>query len=124
MHPAPFLLGLCAIALLFASSGCYYDVGSELYPDTACDTNVTTYTDVVLPIIQSNCATPGCHVPGGTGTGDFTTYAGLRTQVVSQRLVPSVRQDPGALPMPPTGRLSDCDIAKIVRWVDNGAQNN
>ncbi|MBS1580858.1 MAG: hypothetical protein JST66_01535 [Bacteroidetes bacterium] len=124
MHPAPVLLGLCAIVLLLASSGCYYDVESELYPGTSCDTSVTTYADVVLPIIQSNCAIPGCHVPGGTGTGDFTTYAGLRTQVVSQRLVPSVQQASGALPMPPTGKLSDCDIAKIVRWVDNGAQNN
>jgi hypothetical protein len=118
------ITGTLAAALLAFSSGCYYDVESELYPNSFCDTTITNYAGVVQPIIQANCATPGCHVPGGTGSGDFTTYAGLRSQVVSGRLVPSIRQQAGAIAMPPTGRLSDCDIAKIVRWVDNGAQNN
>lgn len=124
MRPGLLFLGACAAVLLACSSGCYYDVESELYPDNFCDTSVTTYADVVMPIVQANCATPGCHVPGGTGSGDFTTYAGLRSQVVSGRLLPSVRQEAGAIAMPPTGRLSDCDIDKIVRWVENGAQNN
>ncbi|HEX2618409.1 MAG TPA: hypothetical protein VHL57_12760, partial [Flavobacteriales bacterium] len=77
----PTLVALgCALALL-GSSGCYYDNEAELYPSTFCDTTNVTYALRVLPIIQSNCATPGCHVPGGTGVGDFTTYAGLRAKV-------------------------------------------
>lgn len=124
MRAITVFLALCAAILLLASSGCYYDVESDLYPSTFCDSSVTTYSAAIMPIIQSNCATPGCHVAGGTGTGDFTTYDGVRSQVVSARLIPSVQQDAGAIPMPPAGKLSNCDIGKIVRWVNNGAQNN
>ncbi len=39
MHAVNLLLGICAIALLAVSTGCYYDVEADLYPDAIpCDT--------------------------------------------------------------------------------------
>ena len=89
-----------------------------------CDSTSVGYSSSILPIIESNCAIPGCHVPGGTGTGNFTTYAGLNSQVTNGRLLPSIEQASNAAPMPPNGKLSDCDIAKITIWVQQGAPQN
>jgi hypothetical protein len=32
-----------------------------------------------------------------------------------------ITQSPGVIPMPPAGKLSDCDISKIDRWLKKGA---
>lgn len=117
-------MGLILFGGFATSTGCYYDVQSELYPDHYCDTSNTAYTIAIQPIMQSDCALPGCHVPGGTGTGDFTTYDGLLPQVSNGAVVASIQGTGGISPMPPSGKLSDCDIRKIVLWVNAGAQNN
>jgi hypothetical protein len=116
---AAWALAIAATAVLL-TPGCYYDVEEELYPPS-CDTSVTTFSATIEPIIQARCATPGCHVPGGTGPGDFTSYSGMQPALQdgsfeSQVLVNKV--------MPPTGALSSCDLNQIQRWVNNGAQNN
>ncbi|MFZ1617209.1 MAG: hypothetical protein WAT41_07650, partial [Flavobacteriales bacterium] len=115
---------LCALALVLLQSGCYYDKEADLYPMNFCDTLSVGYSSNVQPIIQANCAIPGCHVPGGSGTGDFTAYNGLSTQITNGKLVPAVQQSGGAAFMPPSGKLSDCDVATIARWVAGGAQQN
>jgi hypothetical protein len=54
-------------------AGCYYDVASELYPDENCNTPaVVDYATQVKALIDSRCATSGCHVAGGSGPGDFS----------------------------------------------------
>jgi hypothetical protein len=110
---------LAAIAALLMP-GCYYDVEEELYPPS-CDTSNVTFSGKINTIIQNRCATPGCHVAGGTGPGDFTSYAGLQPALQdgtfeSQVLVNKV--------MPPTGSLSPCDLNMIQVWVNNGALND
>ena len=61
-----------------AASGCYYDNEEELYPFDFCDVTNVTYSGTIQPIVQGNCAVPGCHVPGATSP-DLSTYAGLKT---------------------------------------------
>lgn len=96
----------------------------EIKTPPVIDRPLTYWTDV-KPIIDGRCAT--CHVEGGVGPRDFTTYeavrdrsASIKNQVV-QRL------------MPPFIGLSDChDYANdwslteeqrgiITTWVDQGA---
>lgn len=104
-------------------TGCTYDVE---FPEGLCDTTqAVTFSGDVRPIIEANCAISGCHVPGGEGNGDFTTYAGLHARVDDGSLLPSIQRLPGATFMPPyADKLPDCDISKIKRWVEAGAPNN
>ena len=112
----PLLVAACTLSL----SSCYYDVEEELYPSTSCDLSDTKFASTVDPIITTNCAVPGCHVPGGT-TPDLTTYDGVKANVdngsIQQRAL--VDKD-----MPASAPLSSCDQAKLQAWIDNGAINN
>ena len=119
------LLLLCTLCIVVLGlSGCYYDNEAELYPNSYCDTTNITYSGSIAAIMSGNCATPGCHVTGGSGTGDFTNYSGVKSQVDNGRLLPSVRRESTSIPMPPTGSLRDCDIKKLEIWVQQGAPNN
>ncbi|MBX2983578.1 MAG: hypothetical protein KF843_12945 [Flavobacteriales bacterium] len=124
MDRGMLILCIGALAITSLCTGCYYDVEEDLYPMNFCDTTSTGYANSVLPIIQSNCAIPGCHVPGGSGTGDFTSFSGLQTQVTNGKLIQAVQQTGGAAFMPPNGKLTDCEIDKITVWVNGGAQQN
>ena len=109
------------LALSIVVSGCYYDNVEELYSGSAdCDVENVDYVTVIKPIIDTNCAISGCHVPG-TGEPDFTTYTGVKKAVdngsIEDRVI--VRKD-----MPPAGPLSSCNIAKIQAWIDKGAPAN
>lgn len=77
------------------------------------------FTADVLPIIQANCQTSGCHDASSTnGPGPLTSYdkiknasANIRTAVVSRT-------------MPKGGSLSAAQIKAIVCWIDSGSPNN
>lgn len=118
----PTVIALFALALF--ASGCYYDNEEVLYPNSFCDTVNVEYSASISTIIETKCAIPGCHVAGGSGTGNFTEFNQLMVQVNNGRLLPSIRREATAIPMPPSGGLRDCEIRQIELWVDAGAQNN
>jgi hypothetical protein len=103
-----------------AASGCYYDNEEELYPFDFCDVTNVTYSGTIQPIVQGNCAVPGCHVPGATSP-DLSTYAGLKTAADNGKLR---QQTIVARTMPPSGALPGCDQLAIQAWLDAGAPNN
>lgn len=115
-----FLSGM----LLFSS--CYYDNEEELYEyynqANPCDTAAISFANDIMPMIQGNCVS-GCHVPGGTaqGAGIFENYAEVKAKVdngsMNNRVV--VQRT-----MPPSGALTDCQIAQLQAWILNGAPNN
>ena len=112
---------LVYIIFLFIIQSCYYDNEEELYPNTpSCDTTNANFSQVIQPIINTNCAISGCHVPG-TGRKDFSSYPGIKDVVDDGRLEDRVIIQ-GI--MPPTGPLNDCDIMKIETWIENGAPDN
>jgi hypothetical protein len=110
-----FVLGLGLLV------GCYYDKEEVLYPNGNCDSANVTWSGTVLPLMQTRCAVPGCHVPGGFGPGDFNQYANVKTVVDNGRFQAEVIQ---AGTMPPSGKLGACDIQKLQAWIDAGAPNN
>lgn len=117
---APFFIVF--MVLLVA---CRHNPDELVTPVADCDTDSVTYMLTILPMVQMRCALPGCHVSGGNGTGNFTTYTGLRSQVDNGKLVPAVQHTPGAIPMPPDGSMiPDCEIQRIVGWVNAGALEN
>jgi hypothetical protein len=123
MNKISFLFkGLC-IAVLLVS--CENKIGklepkAPPVPPNACDS--VKYNAYIKPIINANCATPGCHVPGGGGNGDFTTYAGVSAKVSNGSFKNRVI-GPGS-PMPASGRLPQAKLDSIQCWLDKGAPNN
>ncbi len=88
---------------------------------TNCDD--ITYAKSIQPIIQSECATQGCHVSGGSGPTDFSTFDGVKADVdngsLKKRMI-----DGNPNIMPPSGKLPETTLDKIVCWLNAGAPNN
>ena len=118
-----FIILLLA-AMVLSMEGCYYDNEEDLYPGTFCDTADVNYSGEIDAIVQGKCAIPGCHVAGGDGNGDFTVFSELSDFATDGTLLRSVRREAGALGMPPSGPLRDCEIRQIELWVASGNPNN
>lgn len=109
------------IFLIVTCFSCYFDNEEELYGPVSCDVSNVTYSNDVVAIINSSCATTGCHVAGGSGPGDFTNYNELKAKVDNNTFQTRVLIDKT---MPPSAPLSDCELSILQTWVDNGALNN
>ncbi|MEO8147064.1 MAG: hypothetical protein ABI723_05465 [Bacteroidia bacterium] len=102
----------------------WIEQGAQNNHCTSCDTNLlATYSGFVAPLMQSKCL--GCH--NGNQTGDtinVSTYQGVKGIALSGQLVGTVTGN-GYLQMPyQSPRLLDCEINKIIEWVNDGAPNN
>jgi hypothetical protein len=107
--------------LFIGLTSCYYDNEEELYPNSACQLNEVTYSKDIQPIIKKSCAIPACHVNGGTGNGNFESYAGLKAKVDNGSIEARVLIQKN---MPPDRELSRCEIDKLKKWLAAGALNN
>lgn len=88
-----------------------------------CDSTKFTYAAVIDPLLSSNCV--GCHEPGSLeGNIDLSTYANVKAQALSGRLLGSVQHSAGYSPMPQGGKLSDCQISQLRNWINAGAGYN
>jgi uncharacterized membrane protein len=85
---------------------------------SACVKPVPSYSAVIEPIIQNNCAT--CHSPKGGYGFDETTYAQVSAQASS------ILDDVGGCMMPPSTlpRLSEEERQALLDWLVCGAPNN
>lgn len=114
---------LAIIFIFFLLHGCYYDSEETLYPQTtsSCDTFNVTYEGSVVHIFESNCYS--CH---SNSTPSFGGGIHLqdKSDVISNasKIIASVSQT-GPKPMPPNGKLRECEIAKINIWIRNGMNN-
>lgn len=119
MKSASFLI---LIATLL--SGCYYDNVQDVYPDAPnCGVQPVSYSSEIRPILDGNCTV--CHnntaLQGGIS---LETYNQVKIQADNGKLVGSTAQLSGFSPMPKGGKLSQCNIDKIKKWVADGAPNN
>jgi len=113
---------LSVLLLTLFLSSCYYDNEDELYPgNIPCDTAQVTYSIQVEPIISASCASASCHVLGGTGSGNFQNYSGVKSKVDNGSFMNRVIVQQN---MPPNGDLSACEIEQLKVWLSNGAPNN
>lgn len=82
--------------------------------------NVPSFSAEILPIIQSRCATSGCHVAGGNAPTVFASHAQISASAAA------IKARTQAKTMPPSGspQLTDGQIQLIADWVDAGAPNN
>ncbi|MCY7363306.1 MAG: hypothetical protein LH629_14755 [Ignavibacteria bacterium] len=111
------LIILFGISLLITS--CLYDKADLPTLNNGCDT--TYYTLSIKPIINNNCAIAGCHVVGGTGTGNFTTFASLKPYLDNGSVQIRINLDPSDLLYMPLGNtLDSADLATLNNWIASG----
>jgi hypothetical protein len=116
------LLGvMIALGTLFPS--CYYGKEQTLYPFVKCDTTNVTYSQTIVPVLNSNCVV--CHYAGNPNSPfPLTTWDEVQVVVTDGKLIPSLDHT-GPYPMPKGGSmLDDCTIQKFKIWVNHGAPNN
>lgn len=88
-----------------------------------CDMSNITFSNTISPIIQNKCT--GCH-SGGTPAGGvkITNYTEVKTLADNGTLSGTINDKAGYPIMPPSGKLPDCDIQQLEKWMNDGAQNN
>jgi len=88
----------------------------------ACDTSDIKFSTAVSLIIYNNCK--GCH-SGSTPSKNIKleSYSDIRALVDDGRLL-NVINGQNYQQMPPSGKMEQCKIATITKWVNAGAQNN
>jgi len=91
---------------------------------TTCDTTNMKYSTNVVPILTANCYS--CHANGIVNAGvTLDSYSNVLIQVNNGNIIGAITHASGYVPMPfDGGSLSDCDIATIKAWINEGAPNN
>ena len=118
------VLIITTILSAFIFSGCYYDKGDILYPNS-CDTTAYKFSADIKPIFVANC--DNCHGVGGPYLPELGTYALIKDYIDNN---PGIMQDAinganGRSQMPKNSpKMPDCSINKIQNWINAGAPNN
>jgi hypothetical protein len=116
------------ITIIFVTSSCRYHNKEDLFPIpiSTCDTTQVTYSGTIIPILNDNCYR--CHgTTTNTGSGGIILqdYNVLKGFAADGKFYGDAAHLPGYIPMPyDGGKLSDCDLQKVKKWVDNGYPNN
>lgn len=111
------------------TTGCYYDSEEKLYPQlsTSCDLTNVTFAATVTPILQASCFS--CHSNSNAASSGggikIQNYADVVTLAKNGKLMGTVTHASGYQAMPQGGgKLSDCEINQLQKWIDNGTINN
>lgn len=115
------------VFLLSLSVACSSDNEEDVAPQPQpqqCDTENVTFAESVTPILSANCY--ACHSTSVATAGIvLDTYAGVKKQADNGSLVGAITHAAGFTPMPQGGaKLSNCNIDKIKKWVEEGAEDN
>jgi cytochrome c551/c552 len=90
------------------------------YCNSGCDSTLFTYSGSITKIINTNCI--ACHQ---SGIVLLNSYTSVKALVDNGRFLGAIKHQSGFQPMPsPYVMLSDCDMKKIAKWINAGAQNN
>ena len=122
-------LAIVSLAVFFAS-GCYKGTTVDLNQDLVI-TEAVSYTADIVPIFEKNCSISGCHAAGGIApdlssenaylsltSGGFVEIDNPENSrlygFVSGKLTPAM----------PISGADPVIAAKILAWIQQGAQNN
>lgn len=124
-----FISVLALLGGLFSS--CYYDNEMALYGSTPCDTTTVVFSLDIVPIMESNCYI--CHsnanASNSGGSISLEGYSNIILNVVignadASSLYGSIAWLPGFNQMPKgQSQISDCDLSKVRKWINDGAVN-
>lgn len=88
-----------------------------------CATDSFRFNAHILPIIVKNCQ--GCHGKTNPSGGiSLTNYFQIKIQADNGKLLGALKHEMGYSAMPPSGKMPDCQITVIERWINNGKLND
>jgi uncharacterized membrane protein len=89
-----------------------------------CDTNATSFSADIYPIIKNNCQ--GCHSGGSPSGGvSLTNYTEINAYASSGVLYGTINHEAGYSPMPQgLPKLEDCKVTQVRKWIEEGALDN
>ena len=114
-----------AFLSIFLLNSCNYDNEVSLYGISDCDTNFVSFEMDIYPIISSHCTM--CHGGPSPSAGlALETYAQIYQSAIDLNgIIDRISRFEGdPLMMPGSYRIPQCQIDKIVAWVEQGALNN
>jgi len=87
---------------------------------TSVDLGITSYADVIAPIISASCTLPTCHDGSNASVPNWTVLSNVQDKANE------VKDRTGNRSMPPDSQppLDQEEIDAIACWVDLGAENN
>ncbi len=138
-----FLKCIIGILILSYCSSCRYDkyevpVPEEIKDETLCSSPMpdsVSFSKNIIPILKSNCSTTNCH-SGNFPEGNLNLESGVAYARLSKKgsgYIDTINPKNSVLysslvsqsnPMPPTGRLDDCSVKLIYKWMQQKAKNN
>lgn len=91
---------------------------------TDCDTSAVTFSGTVWPLVNTSCT--GCHSGSAPQGGvSLTNHAQVAAAAANGSLLGTLNNDPGYPLMPFNGpALSDCAIAAVRIWIEDGSPDN
>jgi cytochrome c553 len=128
-----FIPLILSTTLILTTQSCYYDNEEELYPTnttttTTCDTTNAKFATFVKPLMDTKCASAGCHNAGAASAGaNLSSHTGIKNYITSQKaaFLGSIKHSNAYSSMPKgASKLPDCDIKKLEVWINAGMQNN
>lgn len=122
------IIKITLFLLIAVTTSCYYDSEERLYPkiSSPCDDVNVTFSKTVTPILHSclSCHSNSNAVSSGSSI-QLENYNDVKTAVLNGRLMGAINHSSGYVPMPlDGGKLSDCEINQLQKWIDNGTLNN
>jgi hypothetical protein len=127
MKPLLLFLLTGLFALCFFPS-CKYDSVEELHPLAFCDTvDTVSYSGYIVPLFNASCgaAEISCHKTGTLGSTVYLDDYLSTTLVDTSLMLGCVRHTSGFKPMPKDGgKLDECAIYKLGKWIHAGEPNN
>jgi hypothetical protein len=116
--------GILLSCILFIFSNCTFRNEEELFGEEICIIEEVAYFTDIRPLIETRCVS--CHSSVlSSGNINLESYDKLVPVVESGRFLGSISHSPGFTPMPQgEAKLSNCDIQKIEKWIEEGFPNN
>lgn len=89
-----------------------------------CDSTQAGFAQVIFPLIQDHCF--GCHSGGSPQGGILLSgHSSIAAVAATGQLLGAISHSPGYSAMPKNGnKLSDCQIAQVKKWINDGTPNN
>ncbi len=121
------------ILLCIAFSSCSRE---KPEPEVICHVPETlSFSRDIQPLFTEHCATSGCHA-GSNPKGKLNLEAAVAYSQLSKpgsgyldtiqpmHSVLYASMNSTSNPMPPSGKLSNCDLDKVLKWIEQKAKNN
>lgn len=101
----------------------WIDQGALNNECSSCDTSAFKFASNINPIIVKNCVS--CHNgPSGNKGVDLSSYSSIKVYADNGLLKNSILAENGVMQMPTTGRMPDCEVNKLLKWIEAGSPND